>query len=423
MKTTILIGAGFSFDLGMPLSSDFTETFLSLFDEKNILKLERKLTSNQPFTDDRPINHRAIKEGLDLILEYKKNNGKNYEELLAKLQFLENDSRKTQTDRDSYYYLFCALYKIIHYIFSFYQIEAYNLLYPINGKLYSNFINILNQTESWIFSLNHDLFIELICTDLKIPITYGDTGKIEFPIDNRNLQKKINLTFSSRENLNIKNGNFFSNEYGVNLIKLHGGLSELEYQDRKMLCNIDVEGNNSVEIFKEFLKIDEMAYYQKGIRIPSGKDMIITNNAGDLDIISKSMLTGGKKYSRTLKPKEGEEKLSLFEEVLSTTDELLILGYGFGDKHINFRVSDQLAKNKHFAIRIIDPVNTKLPESFEAYDYDNRIKRAFCGAPLWFEYSKSQKWNINQINELKKNNHYRTQIKDTVKIKLSKLMN
>ncbi|BDA78567.1 hypothetical protein LPTSP3_g14970 [Leptospira kobayashii] len=420
MKTTILIGAGFSYDLGMPLSSDFTETFLSIYDKNSTLELEKKLSSNQPFGEGRPINRKAINEGLELILNYKNNNGKNYEELLAKLQDLEHEPRKTQSDKDSYYYLFSSLYKIIHHIFCFYQIASYQVLYPVNSKFYANFRDILNEKETWVFSLNHDNFIEMLCSDLQIPLTYGDSNRIEFPIDNRSLDKKIKLTFSYRENLSLKNSKFFSEKFGINLIKLHGGLSELEYQDKKKLCNIDIDGKSSHEIFEEFLKIDEMAYYQNGKRIPSGKDMVITNSYGELDIISKSMLTGGKKYSKTLKIQKGEEKLSLFNDVLNNTTELLILGYGFGDKHINFRIADQLAKNSNFSIRIIDPVKTKIPESFEAYDYDNRIKRAFCGAPVWFDYSKTEKWNSLQINELKKTTQYRSEIKEIVRKKLFK---
>ncbi|MCT8335798.1 hypothetical protein NUH30_19080 [Leptospira sp. 85282-16] len=414
MKKTILIGAGFSYDLGMPLTADFTETFLSLFDNNSVKKLEDLLSSNQPYTNGRPINRKAISEGIGLILDYKKNNGKNYEELLGNIQNLENEPGKNQSDRDSYSYLFSSLYKTIYFILRYYQIASFNTLYQLNAKLYSNIKNILNQNETWIFSLNHDLFIEMLCSDFQIPITYGDYSKIIFPIDNRNLEEKISLTFSEREKLTIGNEFFFNNKFGVNLIKLHGGLSELEYNDRKMLCNIEIEGKTSKEIFEGFLKIDQMAYYQNGRPTLGGKDMIITNIDGDLDVITKSMLTGGKKYSKTLKPKKGEEKLLLFEEVLNTTDELLIIGYGFGDKHVNFRIIDQMAKKKNFSIRIIDPIKIRLPESFEAYDYDNRIKRAFCGAPAWIEYSESEKWNTQQLDDLKKTDFYRLEIKKIV---------
>jgi hypothetical protein len=79
-------------------------------------------------------------------------------------------------------------------------------------------------------------------------------------------------------------------------------------------------------------------------------------------------------------------------------DELTIIGYGFGDKHVNFRLSNAMLLNKSLTIRIVDPVNCKPPEILEQFDFDSRIRGASCGAAHWMDYCVSKKWDSEQIN-------------------------
>jgi hypothetical protein len=60
MKKGLLLGAGFSFDLGMPLASELTENFLGLFTRDNEKRTVAALSKQQPFSPDRPINEKAI---------------------------------------------------------------------------------------------------------------------------------------------------------------------------------------------------------------------------------------------------------------------------------------------------------------------------------------------------------------------------
>jgi hypothetical protein len=83
-----------------------------------------------------------------------------------------------------------------------------------------------------------------------------------------------------------------------------------------------------------------------------GQDRAISDLSGKFDIISKSTLTGGRKYSGTSKVKEGEEKLQILDGVLSGLDELTSIGYGFGDEHVNFRLSNAMLLNPKLRIRV-----------------------------------------------------------------------
>jgi len=99
MYKSVLLGSGFSYDLGMPLASELTEIFLGIFTKEKAMIFAEKLSRNIPYSHDRRINNQAIFAGMNLLLEYKSSGEKNYEEFLSELQKLG----KTQSDKDSYH--------------------------------------------------------------------------------------------------------------------------------------------------------------------------------------------------------------------------------------------------------------------------------------------------------------------------------
>jgi hypothetical protein len=411
MKKGLLLGAGFSYDLGMPLASELTEVFLGMFPKRRVKRFGEILSQNDPYTKDRPINKKAIFEGIDLLLSYE---GTNYEELLSNLQELGNVPGKTQSDRDSYHYLFGIFYEIIHQILTLYQKVSYQELYIKNRSWFSNLRSLLSEKETWVFTLNHDLYMECLAIDMEIPLTYGDRSNLILPISNLEMNNEIRFTYSNRDELSYRGQGYFKNEFGINLVKVHGGLSELLYKDGSMICNQSLSHSSSEELIADFIKIDNMAYYHNGKKVPSGKDRVITDPNGELDIICKSMLTGGSKYSLTTNEKEGEEKLKLFDEMLRDIDELTIIGYGFGDRHINYRLSNAMVLNSSLKIRVVDPIHKPYAEFLQQFNYDNRLRGATCGAPHWMEYSATEKWNKEQMDSLKENEAIRAIIKKKV---------
>ena len=219
---------------------------------------------------------------------------------------------------------------MIHTILSLYQEASYAVLYRKNRNCFSALKTFLSDEETWVLSLNHDLDFEFLALDFDIPITYGDDHELEFPISNLELSKRIQFTCTEREGWSEQHPGFSNGKRGFNLIKLHGGLSEFTYQDGALLCNLQLEKLSSLELAQNYLFYRRMAYYENGEPILMGQDRAISDLSGKFDIISKSMLTGGSKFSGTLKVKDGEEKLQILASVLSGLDELTVIGYGFG---------------------------------------------------------------------------------------------
>lgn len=421
MKRGLLLGAGFSFDLGMPLASELTEDFLSIFSRSNEKRTVTTLSQAKPFSANRPINEKAIAAGIDLLLQYKeKKDCRNYEALLGSIQNGDGLLKPASlSDTDSYHFLFTKFYEIIHAILVMYQNASYEIMYEKNKKWFSDFDSLLSDGETWVFSLNHDLYVECLAADFGIRISYGDTGRITFPVNNQNLENTIEFGTSVRKELLLESNGYIHEGRGINLVKLHGGISELHYQDRALICNLVLQDKKSPQLIAEFNRQLSMGYFHSNQKLPGGQDRWISDLKGELDIICTSMLAGARKYSPTSKIRDGEEKLKLFDDALLTLDELTIIGYGFGDEHINFRLTNAMVSNKKLKIIIVDPTIEEFPPFLKQFDYDGRLARSRCDAANWLSYVKTKKWNSEQMSALKENTKYRDQIKMAVRKQLS----
>ena len=217
IRRALLLGAGFSFDLGMPLAVEVTEVFLSLFNERSARRFGAALSKQDPYGQGRPIDPSGIRDGLDLILSYKRDGGTNYEEVLARLETLP---WKGQPTKDAHHFLFSTLYDILYDILTAYQRLSYELVYPSNHQWFAPLSNLLSSEETWVFTLNHDLYLECLAIDQATPVTYGDTNRIEFPLSNREPNTKVALTYSKREDFRIDGPGWFQKTRGINLVAL-----------------------------------------------------------------------------------------------------------------------------------------------------------------------------------------------------------
>ena len=417
MKRALLLGAGFSYDLGMPLSSELTEVLLGMFTEKSTATLVALLAAQKPFGDNRPVNRQAIEEAFALLLQYKADKGTNYEEFLTRIQ--EGSERyggdRSQSDRDSYHFVFSVLYDLVHTILSLYQAFAYEVLYPKNQQWFSKIENMLSgQDETWVVSLNHDLFFECLAIDHGIPITYGANGARSFPVSNLAMHDQISFSVIDRATYGADSPEFLHGQRGINLVKLHGSLTEHHYGDGEEILNPSLKVESSRQLMNDFHRIQGMAYFYQGRPVPSGRERAITGQDGELDLISKAILTGGRKYSVVAKASEGEEKLAIFDDVLKNVDHLTIMGYGFGDRHVNFRLQNAMARRDALVIQLVDPGHSRLPDCLAPFDYDSRVLRALCGAAHWLDYCRTKQWNPEQMNSLKKNSAFRTVVRQKV---------
>ena len=153
-------------------------------------------------------------------------------------------------------------------------------------------------------------------------------------------------------------------EKGINLIKLHGSL-DLFGKDDELNCLKLVPNPNSIEGITQGLRIlnTEMQYRIGGVGLTNAITYLDQNNT--LQFLQRSLLTGVHKFQpKRIRQVAPPEFLSLFEANLNYADQLLALGYSFGDNHVNQVVRNWLSFAGSRTLIVVDPV-PKVPVDFE----------------------------------------------------------
>ena len=387
MKKALLLGAGFSYDIGMPLAKDFTKIFFEELRPEKLKSVFERLKNNEPYGKEHPIDRETIDILYDLYLEYYHQPNANYEEFLKAIQtYTKKHSREEQRSCD---YVFGFFHSIITDIFLSHQARV-SLLFNSLKSFYKDIQNLIPEDDSlWVFSLNHDLIVEMLCMEYKIPLSFGCNDYIEFPISNKQINEKIKFKSCKIKNLNKKS--FSQNVGGINLVKIHGALNEFRQDENLIVVDYNLKAPcGYIRKVNDVYKT--MNYFINNQPCKALGEIIVSDFAGEMQFLRYSILTGGKKYSETIKTRKDEYKLNLFDEVLPDIDELFIIGYSFADKHINNRIQKIMYQKENMKIHIVDPFCYETPECLSPFDYDLRVRKSFCQTPEWLYFVKNATW-------------------------------
>lgn len=421
----LLLGAGFSYDLGMPLAKDVTEDFFSFFDEDRVKGMISKLKNSNPYGNDRPISKKAMEDffGVYETLKAKSIKENNYELFIKGVQDCRNNAGgRHQDEADTYNLLISVFNDYLNIYFWIYQRIGYQMFIK-NSDLYKWLLEDYSDEELWILSLNHDLNIEMMCIDYKIPLSFGYEIKESFPISNIDFSESVTFDTQNRENLHIKDMKFIEGKKGVNLVKLHGALNEYRYDDNKKRAIASISRCNSSYEYLDVIETinHRMRYYFDENPnlpfLPSG-EIAISDFDKKNHILKQSVLSGGYKYSETINHKDGEEKMDLLDEILNNVDDVTVVGYSFGDAHINNRLVKAMYKNDNMKVKVIDPCYTKTPDILKPFDYNLRVTACVSSVSEWIGFTQTCEWN-QDIHERIKNTE---NIRNEIRMKVHKLL-
>lgn len=403
MAKGLLLGAGFSFDLGMPLVSEFSDTLFSFFNDTKMTHIINSMRGHRPYSNDRTLCNTTLNKFIEIYNEFLNSNNKNYEELFKIIEDLSLSSRVAQETR---HYFLAKLRNIINELFLIYQRETY-LYYLLNRDKYKWLIDEFSKDELWVFTLNHDILIEMLCLDYDIPLHEGYFHTFQVPQSNQNLKDVFEFGRVEATEKNVDNLNYPTNSKGINLLKIHGGLNEYFQGDEKSgryrllfpLANC----KNSLEYLTKLEQfVHNPHYYINGQKPNIESEICFSDFEGKMQFMRPYILTGSKKYHATLSDHRHEEKIKLFSSGLGKIDELYIIGYSFGDKHINHRLSHAMHLNDNLKVMIVNPIYQK-QEIFEPFDYGMRVRYCNTIFPVWADYEKRGNWNSDfrkQIEEM-----------------------
>lgn len=353
MKVSFLIGAGFSYNAGLPLVKDISDKFLRrpLYNYTLWFSSgESKWTdwANDADQHNGQIDFRGLEISFFIefvIEEYLNRYGLkelNYEKFYNYLLSLKTKDKNIynaflQSAQDKYQENFnindANFFSIPDdEFFSFFYHLIEDLLWIRLDRetlcmAYKPYIEFLlrEDVEANIFTLNHDLLLETLFEHYEICYKDGFSNKNSTLVDDEG------------NKLPVFNGNL---DGKINLIKLHGSIDYYQYD---YICE-----QNRHKGFDYFKTLDYTVKHTANDIDENGK--IIQSFTPR---ITPQFITGENKLDFMQKDKMYKYLYSFFEHNLQDSDTLIIIGYSFGDEHINSVLKSSISNIKK--IIHIDP--------------------------------------------------------------------
>lgn len=336
--TGLFIGAGASYEVGMPLVKELSMTI-----RKNVLE---RLDGTRlfDFKDAPSLRLLLIKNLLDDNL--------NYEQVLGEL---EGMLRKGDEIPQAIWSIIFQFLECVHLLL----LEDHrNTLAFFRRKAndYRGIVNLVKGSTKPIdvFSLNHDVVFEELCSHYEIPLRDG------FFERNNRYQEIASFKILTKKELESGDVNFFEgNERGVNLLKLHGSLDIFSANDKDTFLKTFGHGKKFGSHLDEIEKVERHDLFtSNAAKIRMVNELGVYDSNNEFQFLRRSLLSGAHKFQDHNNQIIPIGFLNLFQKRLDQIDDLTVIGYSFGDGHINLIINNWL-KGKNKSVTIYDPRSKK----------------------------------------------------------------
>jgi hypothetical protein len=356
--TGLLLGAGASFESGMPLVWDLTAEIKAWLTPEKLRELNtgwRAQGTGDPDT--------VIESLIASIL----NQTMHYERILGSL---EVQFKRASDLRQAYYGLYGWLVELVYYLLYYRHVqnEAFitrtiRYLEGIVGLAHEN-------TPLWIFSLNHDLIVECIAAHYGIRLDCGFSGANALPLRDKRGERIGQLPVQSLggDRINASGLDFRNfSESGINLIKIHGALDVFTFNGCRDFIKLAPTGSGVRGVLQSLRAANENLLYADS-HFLSGKAKIINeiayaDEAGVMQFLRRTLLAGAFKFEEHSTQVLPHAILKQFQACLLRVSRLVCIGYGCGDSHINQVLRDWLEFSGNRQLELVAP-GMKLCPSF-----------------------------------------------------------
>ncbi|HKK12990.1 MAG TPA: hypothetical protein VJ945_09155 [Flavobacteriaceae bacterium] len=336
-KFGFLLGAGASYELGLPLVDELTIEF-----KRALLRTKGTKYYSGP------------KEIEDILIPLLDNRSLNYEDIIGRI---EVEIKRCRGNNPLYQKWHGFLGKYLEAIYYLLLERHYKNKSFINQRLHllEPLKEFCSDNPLWIFSLNHDLLIEIIAKHLSLPIKYGFHENI----------KIMDYSFErlSRENMESNQFSFFQNGAGINLIKLHGSLDIFVQGDEKNYLKLVNTGSGKTDLIDDvnnLLKQD--ASSKQGVKCTNEITYLDDNKV--LQFLRITIMSGKHKYSSMVSHTMDDWFFKIFKGHINYIQTLFSIGYSFQDLHVNSVVYDWLSFSPQRKLVIVNPGIKDIPNSF-----------------------------------------------------------
>jgi hypothetical protein len=359
--TALLLGAGASRELGMPLRADVNTEILAWLSPTSLRKLNATWRSRGFGHPDEIIEDIARTLDPDTF---------DYEALLGHMeaQYL-NDARAGFAQ--AYHALYAWLAQVVSQLLYRRQVERRDSYRE--GLQYFEGIARLAQGNRplWIFSLNHDVLIECIAALFGIEVAAGFSPRTVFlPCRSADGQPVAALAAETLTDAELASGQlpFFKPGWpGINLLKVHGALDIFTHGNGHDLLRLKPEEPTFDAI------IDALQMANEGLLDPNLVSSLVPDplalanqipyidSDGQPQVLGRTLLASAARLTDPYPPLMQRRLLEYFRASLAQAGRLVAIGYGMGDPDINDILGDWLAASSARQLEIVMPGIAHVP--------------------------------------------------------------
>lgn len=354
----LLLGAGASYDCGMPLVWELTAELRRWLTKPKLAEVNNNWRLHGDGWNDHVVAE------LEKVLDA---SGMHYEDMIGYIEVLFSRERDVKA-RQELWGVHTFLLQAVYHMLLKWQVE--NAQYALSAL--DDYRGIRKVAEYnrplWVFSLNHDLITEMLASKLSIPIKSGfsDRASLAMRSDPNVKAQEVNFEYLSRDSIDHNAYDFFrSGEYGINLIKLHGALDIFGYRDELNYLKIlptDNRPESYIDRLSLVREVDLDLARNRGVYAVNETSYL--DESGEVQFLRHSLLSGAHKFSSKIAQIAPSEFLSLFRGNVNSSDELVCIGYSFGDSHIDQVLKDWLSSSADNKLTIVNPGMGACPRHF-----------------------------------------------------------
>lgn len=383
----LFLGAGATYDCGMPLVWELTaEIRRWLTPEKLISFNENWKLQGGGWSQD----------VVSCLVTLLKNKELHYENIIGAIE-VECSRERDEIKRQSYHAALGFLLQAVYGLLMERQVK--NIPFALNAlDDFSSIKELAEQNKPlWIFSLNHDCIVEMLAAKGGIPIKSGFNEEVVISMRTGDgVSHQIPFERLSRESISASRYDFFRHgEFGINIIKLHGALDIFGQNDELNYLKIKPLENNP-ESFAHQLQLINQVNQDIALRDGIGctNEIVYEDEKGEIQFLRKSLLSGAHKFTKKLSQIAPSEFLSLFKGNLNYADELICIGYSFGDRHIDDQIIEWMSFLGSRKLAIVNPTIATCPDKLK--HLTGQVECMQIGASVYFRQQNNIKSTVAQ---------------------------
>jgi hypothetical protein len=343
----LFLGAGASYEIGMPLAWELTGQLKARLNGDTLRALNEEWKAQSGGYSDEVIADFALMLSLPEF---------HYENLLG---YLEVQQRRSGTHAREYLGLYSWLLEVAYQLLRVQHTEGVEFIAAMTG--YYEGIARLAATHRplWIFSLNQDVMVECVAARFGLPLQDGFCEQLVFPRRDAEGRKIGELKARMATAADMDAGLRFPEPgaYGINLLKIHGGLDIFVFQGERHLVKVlplepsvagVIEALRVVD--EELLTLDPLAIRNQ-VTAPAAEDLLRRPAGGRVHHYQQGIPA---------------RLLDHFRTNIHRISSLACIGYSFGDLAINMILQHWLEGSEERRLEIVAPGVRELPGFLQA---------------------------------------------------------